>query len=142
MIKPITISEVEQVAHELARKLMAWDEPIPDFNSRFPNILESCLATPFSTFGKKSLYQGLAGKAAILFYLMVKNHPFENGNKRVAVMTVLIFLAKNYKWLKVSPDLLYNTAVWVAESPPDFKDQVVEAFTKLVKKHLVDIKRK
>jgi len=43
----ISITEVELVAYQLADKLMKFDEPIPDFGSRFPSILESCLATPF-----------------------------------------------------------------------------------------------
>ncbi|QQG42451.1 MAG: Fic family protein [Candidatus Giovannonibacteria bacterium] len=45
-------------------------------------VLESCLATPFHSFGGKSAYKGLIGKASMLFYLLVKNHPFQNGNKR------------------------------------------------------------
>lgn len=72
----ITVAEVEYVAFVFARKLMTWDEPIPDFGTRFPNILESCLETPFARFAKKDLYRGLIGKASILFYLLIKNHPF------------------------------------------------------------------
>jgi len=55
----------------------------------------------FSKIDKKLLYHGLIGKAAILFYLLIKNHPFKNGNKRIAITTVLVFLSINKKWLKV-----------------------------------------
>ena len=137
MIKPITIAEVKHIAYELAKKIMSWDEPIPDFNSRYPNVLESCLATPFMTYERKNLYRGLFDKAAILFYLIVKNHPFQNGNKRIAIMTLFSFLAKNNKWLVIRPELLYNYAVWAAQSPPDAKTEVVQAFSKLIKKYLV-----
>ena len=41
MIKPITVAEVEHIAFVLAKELMSWDEPIPDFHTRFPNKLES-----------------------------------------------------------------------------------------------------
>ena len=41
---------------------MDWDEPIPDFKSRFPNKLESCLIIPFQSFGKKILYKSLIVK--------------------------------------------------------------------------------
>ena len=58
---------------------MEWDEPIPSFGTRFPDILESCLATPFQKYEKKYLYQGLIRKAANLFYLMIKNHRFRMG---------------------------------------------------------------
>ncbi|MFH0852854.1 MAG: type II toxin-antitoxin system death-on-curing family toxin [bacterium] len=123
IITRLTVKEVEYIAFSLARELMAWDEPIPDFGTRFPNVLESCLAVPFQTFSKK---RKLNGKAAILFYLMVKNHPFENGNKRIAVMTTLVFIGRNRKWLKVSNDGLYRIAVVVAESDPKRKDEYIK----------------
>lgn len=139
MIKALTIQEVELIAHRLAKRIMEWDEPIPDFETRFPNKLESCLLAPFQTFGKKPLYEGLIGKAAILFYIMVKNHPFQNGNKRIAVTTLFVFLSNNDKWLKVSNQELYNFAIWVAQSPPQFKDEVVSAINKFIKTNLVDL---
>jgi len=45
--KSLSIAEIEFIAFRLAEKFMTWDEPIPDFGSRFPNILESCLNQPF-----------------------------------------------------------------------------------------------
>ena len=87
-MKKLSLAEVKYVAFRLAKELLSWNEPIPDFQSRFPNILESCLVAPFQTFHQKSLYQGLIAKAAILFYLMVKNHPFQNGNKRIRSRTL------------------------------------------------------
>lgn len=74
----ITVKEVEYIAFKLSQEMLAFDEPIPDFSTRYPNILESCLATPFQSFSGKSLYSGLISKASILFYLMIKNHPFQN----------------------------------------------------------------
>ncbi|MFH1509221.1 MAG: type II toxin-antitoxin system death-on-curing family toxin [bacterium] len=138
-IKNITFTEVEHGAHKLAKEHMQWNEPIPDFDTRFPNSLESCLAVPFQTFAKKNLYKGLVDKAAILFYLMVKNHPFENGNKRIAITTLFIFLYKNKKWIRVDNQELYNFAVWVAESNPKLKEETVAAINKFLKTYLIDI---
>jgi len=81
-MRRITISEIEYLSFRLAAEFLGYDEPIPSFGSRYPNILESCLAVPFQTFNRKNLYRGLVKKAAILFYLLIKNHPFQNGNKR------------------------------------------------------------
>ncbi|MEX0919257.1 MAG: hypothetical protein WDZ64_00725 [Parcubacteria group bacterium] len=67
--KKITIGEIEYTAFSLAKELMKWGEPIPDFGTRFPNVLESCIESPFSRFNKKDLYRGLVGKSGILFYL-------------------------------------------------------------------------
>ena len=91
MIKSLRLAEVEYVAFRIAQKYMDYNEPIPKFSSRYPRILESCLATPFQKFSKRELYRGLENKAAILFYLLIKNHPFQNGNKRIA-MTSLHFI--------------------------------------------------
>lgn len=138
MIQKITLVEVKYLAYELAKKHLAFDEPIPDFSSRFPNALESCLATPFQSFSKKSLYTTLAAKTAALFYLMVKNHPFQNGNKRIAVTTLLVFLDKNGKWIKMSAQELYNLTLWIAQSPAGVKNEVVQAIESLLKKNLIN----
>ena len=139
MIKDTSLGEIESVVFELARELMTSDEPIPDFASRFPNILESCLAVPFQKFAKKSLYKSLPQKAAILFYLLIKNHPFINGNKRIAMTTLFFFLFKNKKWLKVNQKKLYNFAVWVAESPAELKSDTLSATEKFIKTYLVSL---
>ena len=134
MIRALTIQQVEHLAHELARKIMGWNEPIPDFSTRFPNRLESCLAAPFQTFARRDLYSGLNDKAAILFYFLIKNHPFQNGNKRIAVTSLIAFLWINGYWLEVAPDELYRVAVWVAESPPIAKEGVIVAMKDFLKK--------
>jgi death-on-curing protein len=140
-VKIITLNDVEYIAFRLAREFMAYEEPIPDFSTRFPNILESCVLTPFQEFAGKKLYPTLIKRAAILFYLMIKNHPFQNGNKRIALTTLLTFLNLNDKWLKVDPQELYNFTVWVAQSPATVKKQVVEAIEQFIQKYLVNIKR-
>ena len=140
MLKFLTIDKIEYLAHRLAVNTMEWDEPIPAFETRYSNVLESCIATPFQKFERKSLYIGIDGKGAVLFYLLIKNHPFQNGNKRLAVASLLVFLYMNNKWLSVDNKELYNLAVWVAESPPLAKDQVVIFISKFIKRHLQIIK--
>ena len=139
MIKILTVKEIEYIAFKLARELLTFNEPIPDFSTRFPNILESCLAAPFQSFSKKQLYKGLVEKASILFYLMIKNHPFQNGNKRIAMTSLLVFLYKNKKWIKVDTQELYNFTIWVAQSPPRLKDETVKAIEKFIKMYLIDL---
>lgn len=135
----ISITEVELIAYRLADKLMKFDEPIPDFGTRFPSILESCLTTPFQKFEGKFLYEGLVKKASVLFYLMIKNHPFKNGNKRIAMMSMLYLLHKNGKWIESDNQVLYNFAKWVASSDPSVKDATVSAIEKFIGDHLSDL---
>lgn len=141
MMKTITLKEVEYIAFRLAREMLTFDEPIPDFSTRFPHALESCLAVPFQRFSGKSLYPTLVSKAAILFYLFIKNHPFQNGNKRIAMTTLFVFLYKNGKWIKVDSQELYNFTVWVALSPRTVKDETVKATEKFLKRYLVKLEK-
>lgn len=141
-MKLLTIAEVEYVAHRLAQELMDFNEPIPDFDTRFPGRLEGCLVTPFQSFNKKFLYSGFILKASVLFYLLIKNHPFQNGNKRIAVATLLYFLHKNEKWLKVDEVELYNFARWVAESNPKLKDATIQAIHKFISTYVINVKQK
>lgn len=138
-LKTLNISDIEYMAHRLARETMSWSEPIPDFNTRYNNALERSIGAPFQTFGGRQLYPGLLKKASILFYLMIKNHPFQNGNKRTAMTTLFIFLYKNKKWLKVDTRELYNFAKWVAESNPKLKDATLDATETFLKSYLVDL---
>lgn len=138
-MKIITLKDVEYLAFRLAKEHLTFDEPIPDFSTRFPNVLESCVVTPFQEFSGKRLYPTLASRAAILFYLMIKNHPFQNGNKRIALATLLTFLYSNGKWLKVDTQEFYNFTVWVAQSPAAYNKQVVAAIEQFIKNHVIKL---
>jgi death-on-curing family protein len=94
------------------------------------------VVTPFQRFSGKALYPSLVAKASILFYLMIKNHPFQNGNKRIAITTLLAFLHGNGKWIKADTQELYNFTVWVAQSPAELNEQVVAAIQKFIRNHL------
>ena len=129
---------MEYLAFRLAKEHLSFNEPIPDFSIRFPHVLESSVVTPFQSFSGKALYPSLISKASVLFYFMIKNHPFQNGNKRIAIATLLVFLVFNKKWIKADTQELYNFTLWVAQSPSAFKDQVVDAIQKFIRVHLVN----
>lgn len=71
---------------------------------------------------------------------MIKNHPFQNGNKRLAMTTLLMFLLQNKKWIKVDTKEFYNFAVWVAESNAKLKNDTVRAVETFLNNYIVDIK--
>jgi death-on-curing family protein len=136
-IKQLSIIEVEYVAHRLAQELMDYGEPIPPFDTRFPDRLESCLKTPFQKFDNKSLYPGIVLKTAMIFYLMIKNHPFQNGNKRVAVLTTLYFLSENERWIKVDNFTLYEFAKKIAESDPSKSKETIQTIVEFMNTYVV-----
>ena len=87
-------------------------------------------------FGKKALVPSFIDRAALLFYLMIKDHPFQSGNKRIAMTSLFVLLCKNRMWLKVDAQELYNFTVWVAQSPARLKDETVRAVAKFLKLHV------
>lgn len=57
--------------------------------------LESALEAPFQTFDRMPLYRTIEMKAARLGYGLVQNHPFVDGNKRIGILAMLVFLELN-----------------------------------------------
>jgi len=78
--------------------------------------LESSLAVPRQTMFGEELYPDVLSKAAILFYLLIKNHPFLDGNKRTAFLALMRFLNINGYTLSAANDELYQFTIDVASS--------------------------
>ncbi len=58
-------------------------------------LLESAVAAPQATLGGRSPYRDLAEVAAAYLFYLCRNHPFVDGNKRVALGTCIVFLRLN-----------------------------------------------
>ncbi len=78
--------------------------------------LEAALAAPnLSMFGE-DLYPTLADKAAVLFYELARSHGFTDGNKRVALVALLVFLERHGMRLLANEDELYDRTIAAATS--------------------------
>ncbi len=137
--KWISTEDFEFICFNLAKELMEFNEPIPDYNTRDKSLLESALVSPRNAFELSNAT--LEEQASILFYSLIKNHPFGNGNKRIAVMALLVFLSLNNKWLEISPFHLYESALIVAKSEPKQRNILLKENKKIFKKYIVDIKK-
>jgi len=138
-MKRIFLSEIEILFKNFNQGLKErYQEKMPSFETRYPNILESSLVVPFEEFGGKPFYETLPEKLAIVFYLLIKNHAFRDGNKRMALATLLFFLAKNNKWLKAKENELYDFVLWVTESKSKNKNYVLADIEKFIIEHLVN----
>lgn len=62
---------------------------------RDEGLLESAIAAPFAEFDGIPLCDTLQRKAAKLCFSLVKNHPFVDGNKRIGILAMLVFLEVN-----------------------------------------------
>lgn len=83
---------------------------------RAENLLDSALNSPFQTFDSKELYPEFSGKAAQLSFSIIKNHPFLDGNKRIGVHIMLVFLALNNVKLSYTQKELIDFGLKVADS--------------------------
>lgn len=132
----LTIEDVEHIAFRYAQKHLAYNEPIPPFNSRFPNQLETALRIPAKSIGGKLMYEPLSKQAGVLFYEMIKLHPFENGNKRIACVTLLTFLMLNKMWMNITQDEIYNLAIQVANSDAQNRHNVLDELAIFLEKNI------
>jgi len=82
-------------------------------------LLESALAEPQQTFDRRFLYRTIFDKAAALFRSIVKNHPLVDGNKRLALTTVAVFLTLNGYLFYVPLYEAVEFTLRVAASEPD-----------------------
>jgi death-on-curing family protein len=102
------------------------------------NGLASALGAVMQTFDGKDVYPGLEEKAANLLYLLVKNHAFVDGNKRIAASLFLWFLQKNGIILTRSGERLISDAalvamtLMIAESRADEKNVLVRIVMNLL----------
>jgi prophage maintenance system killer protein len=90
-IAKITSEEFKTLVAYAQKSHFSKNEPIPELIGDNLEKVESCLTSPFQTFQGLDLYRGFVAKAAVLFYLLIKNHPLRNGNKRMAILTLAYF---------------------------------------------------
>lgn len=81
------------------------------------SLLQSAIARPMSSLGEKDLYPDIFTKTASLMHSIIKNHPFVDGNKRVAITAASIFLARNgYTLTAANKELERFTSAVAAEN--------------------------
>lgn len=62
---------------------------------RDEGLLDSALNSPFQSFAGEELYPSIQAKAARLGFSIIKNHPFLDGNKRIGILAMMVFLDIN-----------------------------------------------
>lgn len=86
------------------------------------NLLDSALENPFQSFGGEELYPTLQAKAARLGYGLIKNHCMIDGNKRIGIHAMLVFLAINGIELDYTQKELYETILAIADGSLEYED--------------------
>ena len=96
-----------------------------------PGLLESAIGTPAMTFGGEYLHPDLPAMAAAYLFHLAMNHPFADGNKRVAAVAMVVFLRMNGWSPTFTEDELAEVTLSVADGTMD-----KEPLTEVVRAHV------
>ena len=108
------------------------------FGNEKDDSFKSSIGQIYQTFGGEELYPSVEEKAAMLLYLVTKNHSFSDGNKRIAATLFLWFLNNN-KILynsdgskRIADSTLVALTLMIAESKTEEKDVMVKVVVNLI----------
>jgi len=111
------------------------------FGNEKDESFKSSINTIYQTFDGQELYPSIEEKAAMLLYLVTKNHSFSDGNKRIAAFLFLWFLEKNGILYKsdgsklIENNTLVALTLMIAESRTEEKDIMVKVVVNLINKN-------
>lgn len=111
------------------------------FGNEKDESFKSSINTIYQTFGGEDLYPSVEEKAAMLLYLVVKNHSFSDGNKRIAAFLFLWFLENNGILYKsdgsklIENNTLVALTLMIAESRTEEKDVMVKVIVNLINRN-------
>jgi prophage maintenance system killer protein len=108
------------------------------FGNEKDDSFKSSIGQIYQTFGGEELYPSVEEKAAMLLYLVTKNHSFSDGNKRIAATLFLWFLHNNgilYREdgsKRLADNTLVALTLMIAESKTEEKDVMVKVVVNLI----------
>jgi death-on-curing family protein len=127
LMQDIAILKAELIAKKEATAIFATEKN--------QGALEGILGNVFQSVFGEDAYSNLEKKAANLLYFIVKNHPFNDGNKRSGAFAFIWFLqkAKFEFQSKINPQTLAILTILIAESNPKEKDKIIGLILTLLK---------
>lgn len=108
------------------------------FANEKDDSFKSSIGQIYQTFGGRDLYPTVEEKAAMLLYLVTKNHSFSDGNKRIAATLFLWFMNENgilYDDMhnkRIDDATLVALTLLIAESRPEEKDTMIKVVVNLI----------
>ncbi len=132
--RPLGYAEATKAIDDLRRHYGAGDL----FGRQKDDSFRGAIVNVFQTFDGQELYPSIEEKAANLLYFLVRDHPFIDGNKRIAAFLFLWFLERNgvlYRsdgTKRIADNALVALTLMVAESKPQEKDLIVKMTVNLI----------
>lgn len=134
----LEIDDCTRIIQNLKQELIAKKEASELFGQENSGRLEGIIKGLYQTFGGKEIYKSIEEKAAHILYLITKDHPFLDGNKRIASILFVYFLDRNnylYKKTgerKINDNALAALALLIAISDPKEKETMINIVTNLI----------
>lgn len=136
----LTYKDVIKNIIRFRKRLLRRGEATDLFGVEVSHKLESILGSIDQTYGGKPLYKSVEERAAHVLYLVIKDHPFVDGNKRIGSLLFLLFLIENRIFYsrrgekRINDTALVALALLIAESKPAQKDIMVKLIVNLINK--------
>ena len=134
-VKKVTVNEIHKIVNEMRTNFSTDLFGV----ERERSLLDSIENVYQSAFGE-DVYPSLEEKASNILYLLVKNHVFIDGNKRIAVAVFVYFMKKNGLYLnskgtkRISDETLVSITLLIAGSNPKEKGIIVKLMVNLIGK--------
>jgi len=139
-VKPFLYKEAKTAIIKLRENLPTQSETDGDlFGNERDGGLDAILGALYQTFRRKELYTSIEEKASHLLYLVIKDHPFSDGNKRIGSFLFIYFLHKHdylYKKTgekKINDNAMTALALLIAESNPKEKELMIALIVNILK---------
>jgi death-on-curing family protein len=135
----ITYKLAKEIIFQVKEDLLLKKEAGSFFGEENGYKFDSIINNIYQTFEEKELYYSIEEKAANLLYLVIKDHPFVDGNKRIASFLFIYFLSRN-NYLqkedgekKINDNALVALSLLIAVSDPKEKEIMIKIITNLIK---------
>ena len=132
-MKTLSISEIRASIASFKRELCKVNQATDLFGQEKDNQLDAIIPALDQTFDGISLYKSIEERAANLLYLVIKDHPFLDGNKRIGSFLFTSYLSQSGK-KSLNPQSLVALALLIAESNPKQKDLMIQLIINLIVK--------
>src|SRR3989344_3454341 len=138
--KKVLVKDINQTTNAVFEKykksFKEIGEPIPLFTQVNVNEIENLVVIPQTKHFNEEQYPTIESKATILFYKINKGHIFPNGNKRISLACLFVFLEINNKRLEITEDEATAKAIEIANSDPRNFDIVKEGLELWIRTNL------
>lgn len=130
--------DAKRIIDELKKNLLMKKEATEIFGQEVENKFKAIIGNIYQTFEGREVYPSLEEKAAHLLYFTIKDHPFVDGNKRIASFLFIYYLSKNnYLYRpsgekKINDNALTALTLLIAISHTDDKETLIKIVTNIL----------